>query len=86
MRRWWVLLGALLVVAVAVWLLFTVAFPWVDRQLNDPALGLLLAGAPLVARLRTVSGAGWLGALACADASGDHGASAHCADRGRTRR
>lgn len=27
-----------LVVVVAVWMLFTVVFPWVDRQLNDPVL------------------------------------------------
>lgn len=26
-------------VLVALWLLFAVVFPWVDRQLNDPVLG-----------------------------------------------
>lgn len=26
------------VVVVVVWVLFTLVFPWVDRQLNDPVL------------------------------------------------
>lgn len=31
------------VVAVVVWLLFALVFPWVDRQLNDPVLGAAVA-------------------------------------------
>lgn len=37
-RRWTTRLVILLLVVVAVWILFTVVFPWVDRQLNDPVL------------------------------------------------
>ncbi|WP_165491992.1 hypothetical protein [Egibacter rhizosphaerae] len=42
-----VLVG-LLVVSVAVWVLFTVVFPWVDRTLiDDPVLGLAGVGGAL---------------------------------------
>jgi hypothetical protein len=30
---------AVALLVVAVWLLFVVVFPWVDRVLNDPVLG-----------------------------------------------
>ncbi len=48
-----VLIGGLgLAGVVVLWLLFTLVFPWVDRQLNDPAMGALLLAAPLLAPRR----------------------------------
>lgn len=37
-------------IVLAVWVLFTLVFPWVDRQLNDPVLSAGAAvGQPVVA-------------------------------------
>lgn len=41
-----------LLVAAALWVLFTVVFPWVDRQLNDPVLSGAGDRAPVVAHER----------------------------------
>lgn len=38
-----------LLVVAAVWVLFTVVFPWVDRQLNDPVLSGAGDRTPVVA-------------------------------------
>lgn len=49
-RRWTTRVIIVLLVVVAVWVLFTVVFPWVDRQLNDPVLSSAGSDTPVATR------------------------------------
>ena len=56
-RRWarWLLLGVVAVVVLVV--LFTLVFPWIERNLSNPTIGAaVVLGAPV--RLRVMPG-GW---------------------------
>lgn len=73
-RRWTTRIVIVVLIVVAVWVLFTMVFPWVDRHLNDPVLSVAGTGMPVVtqehARCRVVGSPATVGRM--------HGRPAEC--------